>query len=107
MKKLFLPLVVLAAGLSFNSNLIANEAMADKVPQVPGAAAKAAEKIDINKATLEQLSAIKGLGKKKAQAILDYRQANGEITSLEDLKSIKGLGKKTLTRLLEKFELGQ
>ncbi|WP_022942342.1 ComEA family DNA-binding protein [Psychromonas hadalis] len=58
-----------------------------------------AEKININQANNQQLAAIKGIGTKKAQAIIDYRDANGDFVSLEELVKVKGIGKSTLTKI--------
>lgn len=57
------------------------------------------DKININKATNEELAAIKGLGNKKAQAIIDYRQGNGDFVSLEELIKVKGIGNSTLKKI--------
>jgi competence protein ComEA len=58
------------------------------------------EKININEADLSQLSMIKGIGSKKAQAIIDYRTANGDFMSLEDLEKVKGIGSSTLQKIM-------
>lgn len=39
---------------------------------------------------------IKGIGKKRAEAIVAYRTAHGPFKSLEDLKKIKGLSGKII-----------
>ena len=53
-------------------------------------------KVNINTATLEELQTIKGIGKKKAEAILQYRKEHGAFRSKEDLLQVKGIGKKAL-----------
>ena len=57
------------------------------------------EKINVNKADVEQLSLIKGIGTKKAQAIVDYRLSNGDFMSLDELTGVKGIGDSTLQKI--------
>ena len=52
--------------------------------------------VNINTATLEELQTLKGIGKKKAEAILQYRKEHGAFHSKEDLLQVKGIGKKAL-----------
>ena len=52
--------------------------------------------VNINTATLEELQTIKGIGKKKAEAILQYRKDHGAFRTKEDLLQVKGIGKKAL-----------
>lgn len=72
---------------------------ADKSEEAIVAAVQMVEKIDLNKASSDQLAVIKGLGKKKAQAIIDYRQENGDFSSLDELIKVKGIGKITLQKI--------
>lgn len=55
--------------------------------------------LNINIATFEQLKALPGIGPVKAQAILDYRNANGDFRGLEDLDKVTGIGPITLAAL--------
>ena len=49
--------------------------------------------IDLNSATKKELSSLKGIGDKKAEAIIAYRDANC-FASVEELEKVKGIGKK-------------
>ncbi|MDO8721995.1 MAG: helix-hairpin-helix domain-containing protein [Syntrophales bacterium] len=51
-------------------------------------------KIDINKATEEQLVTFPGIGIKTARAIVAYREAIGGYNSLEQLRLVRGVGDK-------------
>ena len=57
----------------------------------------AAEPVNINTADAATLaSAIAGVGMKRAEAIVAYREANGPFSSVDDLVMVKGVGAKTL-----------
>ena len=57
-------------------------------------------KVNINTATVEELKTLKGVGEKKAEAIIEYRKKNGSFKTKEDLMKVRGIGKK----LFEFFE---
>lgn len=61
----------------------------------------AGEKTNINSADVIALQKIKGFGKKKAQAVIEYRNKNGIFNSLEDLLKVKcrGLNKNWLDKM--------
>ena len=66
-----------------------------------GTAAQKGNKVNLNKANLSDLQSISGIGQKRAQDILDYREANGKFNSVDDLKNVSGVGAKTLEKLKE------
>ncbi|SPL69245.1 ComE operon protein 1 [Acinetobacter stercoris] len=51
-------------------------------------------RISLNRADLLQLQQLKGVGAKKAQAIIEYRQQNGNFKTIEDIQKVKGIGPK-------------
>lgn len=65
-----------------------------------GSNSGAAEKININTATAEQLQNLKGVGPSTAEKIISYRNSNGSFRKIEDLMNVKGIGNKTF----EKFK---
>jgi competence protein ComEA len=54
--------------------------------------------LNINNASIEQLEQIKGIGAKKAQAIIEYRLQHGNFATIDDLSKVKGIGEKFITK---------
>ncbi len=61
-----------------------------------------ADPVNINTASAEELAEnLKGLGPKKALAIIEYRDTNGPFFTPEEITNVKGIGPKTLEKNLE------
>ncbi len=60
-------------------------------------------KVDINTASIEQLSTLKYIGEKTAQKIVEYRKSNGPFEQVEDILNVSGIGPKTLAANKDKI----
>lgn len=55
--------------------------------------------VNVNSASAEEIATLlSGIGLKKAQAIVDYRQANGQFQTKQDLTKVKGIGEATVAK---------
>ncbi len=62
-------------------------------------------KVDINKADIETLTQLPGIGHVKAKAIIDYREKIGKFKSLDEITKVKGIGEKTLAKIVSYLEI--
>lgn len=68
-------------------------------------ASSAADKISLNQASIEQLQQLNGIGQKKAEAIIEYRQKNGKFKTIEDIQQVKGIGPALFAKNKDKLAL--
>lgn len=59
------------------------------------------EKVNINTASLEELQTLSGIGESKAQAIIDYRNKNGNFSKIEDILYVSGIGEALYEKIKE------
>jgi competence protein ComEA len=94
--------IFLALGLSFSFS-----AMAVEHQKETSSHQVATSVLNINTADAQTIfdAHIKGIGKKRAEAIVAYRQAHGPFKSVDDLKKIKGLSDKVIDANRERITL--
>lgn len=63
------------------------------------------EKINLNSASKADLQKIDGVGDKKADKILEYRQQHGQFKSVDELKNINGFGEKTVAKMKDQLSV--
>jgi len=85
----------LSASLSFAQGTAKGEAAK--------AAVQSVAKININKATVEQLTELKGIGESYAKKIVEYRDKNGPFKKIEDIKEVKGIGDKLFEKIKDQI----
>ena len=57
-----------------------------------GEQAQAEQKININKATVEELQTLPSIGEVRAQGIIEHRDKNGPFTDIEEIMDVSGIG---------------
>lgn len=57
----------------------------------------ASQPVNVNAASAEEIAeSLKGVGLSKAEAIVDYRNENGEFKHIDELVNVKGIGIRTV-----------
>lgn len=67
----------------------------------------AADKVNINTADRTALMTIKGVGEKRADAIIAYRKEHGPFAKVEDLTQVQGVGQNTVDDNRETLTVGK
>lgn len=61
--------------------------------------------VNLNTATKEQLCQINGIGDKKADLIIEYRQQHGQFKTVDELTQVTGFGEKTVAKLKDQVSV--
>ena len=80
-------------------------AMIAALLSMPGGATEGGS-VNINTATVTELTSLKGIGDAKAQAIISHREKNGAFKSVDDLRAVAGIGDKLVEQLRPQVTLG-
>jgi competence protein ComEA len=89
----------------------ASAAVTSSTPEQVGAARggdlSSAGPVNLNSASAQELEALPAIGPVTAQAIVDYRTANGPFRSVEEIAKVKGIGAATLEKLKPLVTVGE
>ena len=103
MKKLALILSLL---LVVNSQVLVAKERGGLLAANSQGAAEQASSVNINTAEAKELAKVlTGVGQKKAEAIIEYRQQFGPFKSPNELTAVKGIGQKTVDKNKSKIKL--
>jgi len=97
-KKSLLMLVAIFLSVTPLLSVYANDFTEEKVT---AQIIKTEEKVNINIADISQLRKLNGIGEKKAQAIIDFRNSNGKFNSVNDLLAVPGIGQTLLDKNID------
>ncbi len=95
--------LLLASGLvstSISSQALANTTWTEHKSEAKKGQATTVG-VDINSATLDELMGLKGIGKKRAEAVLADRKRVGRFNRVEDLVRVKGFSEKQVLKILK------
>jgi competence protein ComEA len=59
--------------------------------------------ININEAAAEELTVLPGIGKAKAESIVEYRESAGRFGSIEEIKNVSGIGEAVFEKIKDKI----
>jgi competence protein ComEA len=112
MRLLRLFMVILLTSLGINATLHAEIHSNDQGAAVhethrtdDHAKEAATDPVNVNTADASSLDKVKGLGPKKAEAIVKYREANGPFQSVDDVAKVRGIGSKMLKKIREQLTI--
>lgn len=101
-----LPLLAQAAPKNENAGIEAKSAPASQKTEKALLPAAEEDEVSINTGTAEELAGVmNGVGLKKAEAIVSYREQNGPFTQIEQLQEVPGIGAALVKRNLSRLKL--
>lgn len=99
-------LLGLVLGLSFGTRARGEIRITTTTRSVSGVPEEISLLVNVNTASIEQLSALPGIGEGFAERIVEYRETVGPFESVEDLLSVEGIGYGRLEAILDYITVG-
>ncbi len=65
------------------------------------------ERLDLNKATEQQLVKLPGVGPAIARRIVEFREKNGPFKRVEDVMKVRGIGEKSFQKIKDRLRVGK
>lgn len=103
MKSIFSFLSIVCLVFGFSLSCFAAETVSS--PTSPAASQKIQAVVNINTADAQTLTQLKGVGLKKAEAIVAWRKTNGQFKTVEQLTDVKGIGESILKANKDKITI--
>jgi competence protein ComEA len=93
-------IVATGLALAMAAFMLSGTALAANKPTPTG-------KVNINTASVEQLTTLPGVGPKLAARIVEYRQKSGSFRATQDLLNVKGIGEKNFAKIESWLSVGE
>ncbi len=88
-----------------NDACITNEIESPLIEKQTKEKTQSTGKISINKATIEELQTLPGIGESKAKAIIEYRLKEGEFKTIEDITKVSGIGEAAFEKIKDNITI--
>jgi competence protein ComEA len=86
---------------------LAMAALLASAPAIAAGKPAPTAKVNINTATVEQLTTLPGVGPKLAARVVEYRQKAGSFRSTQELMNVKGIGEKNFAKIEAYLTVGE
>ncbi|HEV8375877.1 MAG TPA: helix-hairpin-helix domain-containing protein [Candidatus Polarisedimenticolia bacterium] len=82
--------------------LVAIAVLAVPATAFGAAAEEKLSRVNLNTATVDELTTLPGIGPSYAKRIVEFREKNGPFKKVEDLLNVQGIGEKTLEKIRDR-----
>ena len=103
---LFIALSGMLLFIPSNDTFASEKKAAPEKKSAPEKKAQPQGKVNINTASVEELSTLKGIGEKTAKRIIEYRKKEGPFKTSEDIMKVKGIGEKKFKGIKDHITVG-